>query len=60
VLDKLQSAIQGAMTETDLPATYLAQGGLPTFRDRDAFRKVVTEDRERLGALIRSVGVRLD
>ncbi|MBP0493899.1 Bug family tripartite tricarboxylate transporter substrate binding protein [Pararoseomonas indoligenes] len=60
VLDKLEEAVRGALTGTDLPQTYLAQGGLPSFAGRKAFGDLVTRDRQRLGELIRKVGVSLD
>ncbi|MCR0985717.1 Bug family tripartite tricarboxylate transporter substrate binding protein [Roseomonas populi] len=60
VLDKLETAVGGAMTGTDLPQTYLAQGGLPSFAGRKAFGDLVARDRQRLGELIRKVGVSLD
>ena len=60
ILDKLEVAVGGAMSGTDLPQTYLAQGGLPSFAGRKPFGDLVAQDRQRLGELIRKVGVSLD
>lgn len=60
VLERLEGAVRQALTESDLPQTYLAQGSLPRFADGATFRKTVADDRRRLGELIRAAGVQLD
>ena len=60
VLDKLEDAVRRAMAETDLPATYTAQGSLPAFAGRAEFGALIARDRGRLGAIIREGGIRLD
>ena len=60
VLDRLEDAVRRSMAETDLAQVYASQGSLPLFAGRADFRRLVEEDRQRLGDLIRTVGVQLD
>ena len=60
ILDRLDGELAAALEEPPLRARILAGGALPWVLRRADFARFMTEESERLGAIIRAVGVRAE